>query len=413
MSARVQPRSTPDLLLLGVSLVLLVLGVEMVYSASFVVAQQEFNDATYFLSKQVMWAVIGFVALVVLMTLDYHVLEKVALLLMLATVAAMLLVLVPGMGVASYGATRWLKLPGPLPPIQPSEFAKLALIIYMSHWLARKGARVREFTYGLIPFATILVAVTGLIMLQPDMGTSLVVVGTAACIFFAAGANLFHFVIASAGGVAAFAYLVMSEGYRSERLLAFRDPWADPQNTGWQTIQTLIALGSGGTTGLGLDASRQKFYWVPNAHTDAIFAIIGEELGLLGTAGVILLFVLFAWRGFHIAFRAPDAFGRLLATGVTCMVLVQAVMNMAVVTNTVPYTGITLPFVSFGGSSLLVCMAGVGVLLSVSRHETVPATVARVREPARPFQPRQVRGTVAASGTGLAPRRRTRARREA
>lgn len=413
MSARAQPRPTPDLILLGVSLVLLVLGVEMVYSASFVVAQQEFNDATYFLSKQVMWAVIGFVALVVLMTLDYHVLEKVALPLMLVAVAAMLLVLVPGMGVESYGATRWLKLPGPLPPIQPSEFAKLALIIYMSHWLARKGARVREFTYGLIPFATILVVVTGLIMLQPDMGTSLVVVGTAACIFFAAGANLFHFITASAGGVAAFAYLVMSEGYRSERLQAFRDPWADPQDTGWHTIQTLIALGSGGTTGLGLGASRQKFYWVPNAHTDAIFAIIGEELGLLGTAGVILLFVLFAWRGFHIAFRAPDAFGRLLATGVTCMVLVQAVMNMAVVTNTVPYTGITLPFVSFGGSSLLVCMAGVGVLLSVSRHETVPATVARVREPARPFQPRQVRGTVAASGTGLAPRRRTRARREA
>ena len=260
MSARVQPRPTPDLLLLGVSLILLVLGVEMVYSASFVVAEQEFNDATYFLSKQVMWAVFGFVALVVLMTLDYHMLEKVALLLMLATVVAMLLVLVPGMGVGSYGATRWLKLPGPLPPIQPSEFAKLAIIIYMSHWLARKGARVREFTYGLIPFATILVAVTGLIMLQPDMGTSLVVVGTAACIFFAAGANLFHFVIASVGGVAAFAYLVMSEGYRSERLMAFRDPWSDPQDTGWHTIQTLIALGSGGTTGLGLGASRQKFY---------------------------------------------------------------------------------------------------------------------------------------------------------
>lgn len=413
MSARVQPKPTPDIALLATTLILTVLGVMMVYSASFVVAQSEFGDGTYFLSNQVKWVALGTLLLVVGAAIDYHRLERLSVPIMVVTVGAMILVLVPGFGVGNYGAVRWIRLgPLPLPPIQPSEFAKLALILYMSAWMARKGERVRELTYGFIPFALLLITVTALIMAQPDMGTSFVVVATAACIFFVAGANLLHFLVAAAGGVVGFLYLIVESGYRSDRLQAFLNPWADPKDTGWHTIQTLIALGSGGVTGLGLGASRQKFFYVPNAHTDAIFAIIGEELGLVGAAGVILLFALFAWRGFRIAFRAPDRFGRLLATGVTCMVLIQAVTNIAVVTNTIPYTGITLPFISFGGSSLLVCMGGVGLLLGVSRHgRAAPVERERQESMVKVLQRKPSRPRLAASGANLAPARRGRSRR--
>lgn len=412
MSARVQPKPTPDLVLLLVTTILLVLGIEMVYSASFVVAQSEYKDSTYFLSKQAVWAVMGIVAMATAAAMDYHRLERFSTLIMVLVVGAMILVLVPGVGIGNYGAQRWLRMPPPLPPIQPSEFAKLAVIIYMSNWLARKGDEVGRFTTGLIPFGLVVGVVTALIMAQPDMGTSIIVVATAACIFFVAGANIFHFVLAAAGGVVGFFHLIVESGYRSDRLQAFLNPWADPKDTGWHTIQTLIALGSGGITGLGLGASRQKFYYVPNAHTDAIFAIIGEEMGLVGAVAVILLFAVLAWRGFMVAFRAPDQFGRLLATGVTCLIVVQAVINVAVVTNTVPYTGITLPFISFGGSSLIVSLAGVGVLLAVSRHERVPSTrrgkpesVVKVlqRKPSRP--------RLAASEAAFASRRGSRSRR--
>ncbi len=408
MSARARPMATPDLFLLVVTLVLVVIGVEMVYSASFVMAQSEFNEATYFLVKQVVWVAVGMVGLVVASSIDYHWLERVSLLLMVVTVLALIAVLV--MGSQSYGARRWFPL-GPLPPIQPSEFAKLALIIYTSHWLAGKGERVREVGYGLI-FALLLVLVTSLIMAEPDMGTSFVVVATAACVFFVAGANLLHFLLVGVGSAAGFLYLIVEVGFRQDRLRAFFDPWSDPIDSGWHTIQTLIALGSGGVTGLGLGASRQKFYYVPNAHTDAIFAIIGEELGLLGAAGVILLFGLFAWRGFRIAFRAPDQFGRLLATGVTCLIVVQALTNVAVVTSTVPYTGITLPFISFGGSSLVVSLTGVGFLLGISRHEPAPAGSAEKLRPAAGVSRVEPPGRrLAASGANLALPRRSRARR--
>ncbi len=412
MSARANPKPTPDIALLVVTVILLVIGVEMVYSASFVVAQKEYGDSTYFLSKQVIWALVGTALMAAAALVDYHQLERLSVPMMVVAVVAMVLVLIPGVGVGNYGATRWLRI-GPLPQIQPSEFAKLALIVYMSAWLARKGKRVKELTYGFVPFALLLVTVTALIMAQPDMGTSFVVVATAGCLFFVAGANLLHFLVAAAGGVIGFVYLIVHSGYRSARIQAFLNPWADPRDTGWHTIQTLIALGSGGITGLGLGASRQKFFYVPNAHTDAIFAIIGEELGLIGATSVILLFALLAWRGFVIAFKAPDRFGRLLATGVTCMILVQAVTNIAVVTNTIPYTGVTLPFISFGGSSLAVCLAGVGLLLGVSRHDRlVPSNGGERKEVVvKMFQRKPSRPRLAASGLNLAPKRSSRSRR--
>ncbi len=412
MSARVQPKPTPDLVLLLTVVVLLVIGIEMVYSASFVVAQTEFKDSTYFLTKQVLWAIIGLFAMAFLAAIDYHRLERVSALIMVLVVLAMLVVMIPGAGVGNYGAQRWLRMPPPLPPIQPSEFAKLAVIIFMSHWLAKKGGDVGKFAKGLLPFGFTMSVVTGLIMVQPDMGTAAIVVTTAACIFFVAGANVAHFGLIAVGVVGGFAYLAVASDYRNDRLQAFINPWADPKDTGWHTIQTLIALGSGGVAGLGLGASRQKFYWVPNAHTDAIFAIIGEELGFVGVVLVFALFGVLAWRGFRIAFRAPDQFGRLLATGVTCLIVVQALVNVAAITNTIPYTGITLPFISFGGSSLLVCLASVGVLLSVSRHERAISKRQDQRGAVvRVFQRRPSRPRLAASEASLGSQHRNRSRR--
>jgi cell division protein FtsW len=333
-------------------------------------------------------------------------------------VLSLVVVLVPGVAADKYGAHRWIGIPG-FQEVQPSEFTKLALIVYMSAWLARKGNHVRDLSRGFLPFALILLAVTVLIMAEPDMGTSVVIAITATCIFFVAGANLLHFVVVALAGVTGFAYLVVAAGYRQDRLTAFLDPWADSLGTGWHTVQTLIALGSGGITGLGLGASRQKFYYVPNAHTDAIFAIIGEELGLVGAGLVILLFAVVAWRGFSIAMHAPDAFGRLLATGVTSVIIVQATINIAVVTNSVPYTGITLPFISYGGSSLVVTLAGVGLLLAVSRYiGAAPAARGNVsdlekksRAVGKVLRRKPSRPRLAASSADLTPVHRGRASR--
>ena len=363
----------PDYVLLGATTALVVIGTIMVYSASFVIAHNEFNDDFYFLTRQVIAVAMGAVALAVAMRVDYRRWRSLSLLAMLGCVALLLLVLVPGVGASSYGATRWIRL-GPFFQLQPSELAKLAVVLYLADWLARRGRTLKAFSSGSLPFLIIVAIVSGLVEMQPDLGTTSVIVATAACVFFVAGANLWHVLAimaaTAAGGVL---YLTRLSGYREHRITAFLDPWSDIQGAGWHTAQTLIALGSGGPFGLGLGDSHQKFYWVPNAHTDAIFAIIGEELGIVGTLTVLGLFVVVAWRGFLIAWRAPDTFGRLLATGLTALITLQALLNIAVVTNSVPYTGVPLPLVSFGGNSTLICMFAIGLLLSVSRYRPVVA----------------------------------------
>ncbi len=411
MSARVQPKPTPDIILLATTFILLGLGIDMVYSASFVVAQSEY------LVRQVVLAGIGVAVMVVLAASGYHWLERFSVPIMVFAVACLIAVLIPGVSADKYGAHRWLGMKG-WQEFQPSELTKLALIIYMSAWLSRKGHSVREVGRGFIPFALILLSVTVLIMAEPDMGTAVVVAVTASLIFFVAGANLIHFVVIGMAGVVGFAFLVVASGYRQDRLTAYLNPWQDSLGTGYHTIQTLIALGSGGVTGLGLGASRQKFFYVPNAHTDAIFAIIGEELGLVGAVFVILLFAVLGWRGFTIALRAPDAFGRLLATGITCVILVQALINVAVVTNTIPYTGITLPFISYGGSSLVVTLAAVGLLLGVSRFVGVAPAVRAKDEPdnksggvVKMLRRKPSRPRLAASGASFVPSSRGRSSR--
>jgi cell division protein FtsW len=254
-------------------------------------------------------------------------------------------------------------------------------VLYLADWLARRGTIVTEFFKGLLPFAIIVGLVAWLIEVQPDLGTTSIVVGTAAFIFFVAGASLMHIALMGWAGVAAGIWLMAHlSDYRMDRIRAFIDPWSDVQGTGWHTAQGLIALGSGGPFGHGLGQGLQKFYWVPNAHTDAIFVIIGEELGFVGCVGVMGLFAVIAWRGFLIAWRAPDQFSRLFATGLTCMLTLQALINIAVTTNSLPYTGITLPFVSFGGSSTVISLVAVGLLLNISRYRVRPEEMTPVAD---------------------------------
>lgn len=370
-------------------LILVVLGLITVYSASFALGSLEYDNPYYFVTRQAIWAVIGAALLIAFMRMDYHRLRAVSPLLMLGALIGLAAVLVPGTGVERYGAQRWIAL-GPLPPIQPSEFAKLALIIYVSAWLSSRQLKLRSFLTGFLPFVIMVGMVAGLVMAEPDMGTTIIIVLTTVTLFFIAGGALTHlFTLLSIGGVTA-SFLVLSGGYRMDRIFAFISAEDDPAGRGFHILQLLIALGSGGISGLGIGASRQKFFYIPSAHTDGIFAVIGEEMGFIGATFVIVLFALLVYRGIRVMVNAPDNFGALLAVGITTWIAYQALINIGGITRTIPMTGIPLPFLSFGGSALAAMLAGVGILLSVSRYgkrqarqrERVPRPAVR-REPER------------------------------
>jgi len=350
-----------DYLLLVIVAALLIIGLMMVYSATFDLAYKEYEQPTYFFVRQVLWAAMGVAVLLVMARIEYHNWRRFSILIMAGTL--ILLGAVLFVGSERFGAQRSLFNGS----IQPSELCKLALVIYIAHWLSSKGAQIRQVTYGLIPFSILIGLVAALIILQPDFSTAVLIVATAVAMFFLAGSDPFQLVICFIVGSATFAFLITRAPYRLARVVAFLDPLGDSYGSGYQVRQTLIALGSGGISGLGLGASRQKFGYLYASHTDGIFAILGEELGLIGCLVVIGLFAALAYRGFKIALEAPDSFGTLLASGITCWLIFQALINIAVITATVPFTGIPLPFISFGGSSLAVSMAGIGLLLSVSR----------------------------------------------
>jgi cell division protein FtsW len=361
----------------------------MVYSSSFAVGLEAFGDANYFVTRQVMWAALGMLLLLGLMRIDYRWLSSISPLLMLVAIVSLAAVLVPGIGIERNGASRWLAI-GPLPPVQPSEFAKLALIIYVSAWLAGKGPYVKDFAMGFVPFVTMVGIVAGLTLLEPDTGTAAILVLTTVTLFFVAGASLTHVAaLIGIGGVAA-TLLIASGGYRADRLFAFMNPDSDPAGVGFHTLQLLIAMGSGGIEGLGIGASRQKFFYIPNAHTDGIFAIVGEELGFIGAMAVIILFAVLVYRGFRIVLGARDDFGSLLATGIVVWIAYQALINVGGVIRAIPMTGIPMPFLSAGGSALAALLAAVGVLLSISRTARVPEPPQRVTS--RPAQRRVVGG---------------------
>jgi cell division protein FtsW len=361
---RSQPAETAhryDYLLIIVMAALLIVGLMMVYSATFALGYQLYGQPAYFFIRQALWMGIGLIAMIVTARIEYHTWRTWSIPIMAG--ALLLLGLVLAVGSDRFGGQRWL-LNG---SIQPSEMAKLAVIIYIADWLSSKGPRIRRVTYGLIPFAILLGFVTGLIMLQPDFSTAVLIAVTAVGMFFIAGGDLWQMIASGILGGTTFALLITRSEYRMARITSFLNPLGDHLGNNYQIRQILIALGSGGITGLGLGASRQKFGYIPASHTDGIFAILGEELGLVGCLVVIALFAFLAYRGFRVAMVAPDAFGTVLAGGITCSLIVQALINIAVVTATAPFTGIPLPFISFGGSSLVISMTGVGLLLAISR----------------------------------------------
>ncbi|HYK98293.1 MAG TPA: putative lipid II flippase FtsW [Candidatus Acidoferrales bacterium] len=370
------PRSTTyDLVLVLVVVALTLLGVAMVFSASGMRALDTVDDPRYYLAWQALWATIGLVGLVVAMRVDYHRYRALAMPLLVVTVLLLLAVLVPGVGVRAGGAARWLRF-GPV-GLQPTEVAKLALILYLAAWL---GARREEIARPavIVPFFALTVALAALVVAEPDLGTAIVIAAIALTMYFIAGARLRVF--ASLAGLASVTALAVAvaQPYRLQRLATFLDPWTDPQGAGFQTIQSLYGLALGGLFGEGLGAGREKFGFLPAPYTDSIFAVLGDELGLAGTLAVIVLFFVLGYRGIAIALRARDATGALLAAGITTWLVFQAWVNMAVVASLVPMTGITLPFISYGGSSLCVGLIAVGILLNVGREAgPVPQSVSR------------------------------------
>ena len=356
----------PDYLLLAVVVALLVVGLLSLYSASLAEAEREYGNPNYFIVRQAIFALVGLAAMLALMRWDYRRLRRASVLLMLVSIMGLVAVLLPGIGVVRNGAARWLDV-GPV-EVQPSELAKLALVLYMSAWLASRGEHVRDLSLGFLPFVVIVGLVAGLVLVEPDMGTAVVLVLVACTLFFLAGAPVSHLALFLVVGALVSYAVVLTHDYRLARVEAFLAPEADPYGKGFQLLQLKTALASGGLMGLGWGAGRQKFGFVPGAHTDGVFAILGEELGFVGAVAVLALFALLVGRGIYTAVRVGDPFGRLVAAGVSAWLGYQTLINIGGISGLIPLTGIPLPFFSYGGSALIANLAAVGLLLSVSRQ---------------------------------------------
>jgi cell division protein FtsW len=359
-------RHSADYVILVVVVALTAIGILMVYSSS-ALKNYMSQDADTFatVGPQIQWAILGIVAMAVMMRVDYRYLRLASVPFYVVAVVLLVLVFVPDFNIVIGGSARWLKI-GPLPAIHPAELAKLALVIYLAHWFAKRGKRVHGFWAGTIPFLIIAAPIIALVFKEPDLGTTVVITLTAFTMFFVAGANLIHLAVMGGAGVLAM-IMVGLQGYQLERIRVWQDPWLDRLGAGFHTIQGLLALGIGGLFGTGLGESK---VFVPNAFNDFIFAEVGQEFGMVGAVVVIALFLVLAYSGVRVALGAPDTFGALLAAGITAWLCIQAFINIGVVVALLPITGITLPFISAGGSSLIISFAAVGILLSISR-ETV------------------------------------------
>lgn len=362
-------RNRPDTVLLFVILALLVIGIIMVHSSSHVWSAYKFDDSFYYLKRQLLFAGVGVIAMIFFMLIPYTIWKKYANIILLACFIILLLVLIPGIGLVRGGARSWIGV-GAF-SIQPSEFMKLGLIVFLAALLADKQKYITSLTKGFLPCLLLIFTAFGLIMLQPDLGTGLVLVLTCITMLFIAGARLSHFVGLGLVGLVGFAFLILSAPYRINRIVAFLNPWEDPLGDGFQIIQSLYAIGPGGLMGLGLGNSLQKYFYLPEPQTDFIFAIYAEELGFIGGLALILLFFVLLWRGIKIALQSTDPFARYLALGIIAMLLIQAMINISVVIGLIPVTGITLPFLSYGGSSLTLTLCSVGILLNISIHSKI------------------------------------------
>ena len=355
-------------LLLAV-LVLVAFGVVMVYSASSVRSYLGSADPAAQGMQQLIWALLGLGLMYLTSRVDFRHLRYLAIPVYLLSIALLVAVLIPGIGAEVSGSRRWIVVPG-VGSFQPAELAKLAIVLYLAHWLDRRGKAARGFWSGLVPFSLLVAPGFLLIAAEPDLGTAGVYAATAIAVFFMAGANLLYLGAIGGAVTAAAVLMVSSTAYQMQRVETFLDPFRDPLGAGYNSLQALMALALGGIVGLGLGASKQKYLYLPAPSTDFIFAIIGEEWGLVGTLTVVALFLVIAYQGYRIAISAPDTFSGLLACGIVSWLVVQACINMMVVSALMPVTGIPLPFISYGGSALTINLVAVGILLSISRETT-------------------------------------------
>lgn len=351
----------PDRWLLFALAFLSIFGILMVYDSSVAIAIRDFSNQYYYVQEQIKWLAVGFVVLVVFSFIDYHVWYKLALPMLMVTIILLLAVFLPGIGIRALGAHRWINFGFFV--LQPAELAKFVLVVYLSAWFSR-AERGRFFSFLLL-----VGMVVGLVLLEPDLGTSIIIVSIAVLLYFFSGAPIWHFGIFIPILLAGVVLLAVLSPYRMARLTTFLHPERDTQGASYHIHQAILALGSGGWFGVGVGQSRQKYQYLPEANTDSIFAIIAEEFGFLGSVAVILSFVFLIWRGFRIAKRAPDIFGRLLALGVISWISVQTIINLSAMVALMPLTGVPLPFISYGGSSLIIMFAALGIVLNISRKE--------------------------------------------
>jgi cell division protein FtsW len=355
-----------DFILLIVTLALVGVGIVMVYSTSAIIAGDRFGDPYYFLKRQGLYAGIGFVLMILMMFVPYRMLKKFAYPILILSILFLIAVLIPGIGHRAGGSMRWLKIQSF--SFQPSEFAKLGLVIFLAYFLTKKDERIRSFSFGFLPTVLLSGLVIALVAREPDFGAALFLSTMVFLLLFVSGARVIYIVGALTIAVPVVYYLLTNVGYRYKRLMSFIRPWEDPTGTSFQIIQSFLSFGSGGLFGLGLGEGRQKLFFLPAPHTDFIFSVIGEELGLVGAMMIVLLFFIFTVRGIHIGLSLKDKFASYMALGITLMISLQAVINMGVVLGLLPTKGLTLPLVSYGGTSLVTNLVGVGILLHLSTH---------------------------------------------
>jgi cell division protein FtsW len=359
-------RKNVDFFIFITVLVLLFIGTIMVASSTAAYAGERFGDSFHFIKRQMIYVILGIMAMFAMMNVDYKRLGKISPILMMLSIFLLIIVLIPGIGLELNKARRWIGIGGQT--IQPTEVAKLSVILFLSYSLSKKKNKVRNFTKGLLPYLGLLGLIAVLVMMEPHFSATVIIGSVTMILLFAAGAKLGHFALLSAPVMALGTFLVISSPYRRRRLVAFMDPWSDERGGGWQSIQSLLAIGSGGLFGRGTGKSLQKLLYIPEPYNDFIFSILAEEFGFLGVIFVVFLFGLLIWRGFKVAMNAPDTFGGLVALGITSLIAIQVIINIAVVTSSMPVTGMPLPFFSYGGTSLIFLLSGVGILLNISRY---------------------------------------------
>ena len=357
----------PDLILLLVTLLLVTVGTVMIYSSSSILAMERFRDGQFFLKKQVFFLFLGLLIMVLMTRIPYYKLRKLAWPGIAVSAVLLLAIWIPHLGIRAGGAVRWFKLG--IFSFQVSELAKVALILFLAHFLTQRVNHVREIGQGLlIPFA-ITGGLVGLILLQPDFGTTVIIAVITLMMIYLAGGRIIHLIGLAALFLPVVVWLLLHKSYRLARLTAFLDPWKDPRNSGFQIIQSLIAFGSGGAFGVGIGDGMQKLFYLPEPHTDFILSVIAEEGGLIGVGLILFLYIVLIIRGFQIAFKAPELFGNLLASGLTMLLALEAFINIAGVMGLIPLKGLALPFLSYGGTSLIMSLIAVGILLNISGYE--------------------------------------------